>query len=164
MDVRVTARLVANDAAAAVDIEPLAFADAIPACDRLVHVCPFPAGEVAVNRRQPRVGHRKVGIELNSPAVEGNGRAIAERARVSSATLNALSASSDDVVACVIGTSNFSIVASDSPSLRRSRDAESPSVFNTCSRSGASACSLATDAPDWQLIASRPMAKCVPIG
>jgi hypothetical protein len=39
-----------------------------------------------------------------------------ERARVSSATLKAWSASSDDVVACVIGASNFSIDASDSPS------------------------------------------------
>jgi hypothetical protein len=52
-----------------------------------------------------------------------------------------LSASSDAVVTCSMGTSNFCTEASDSPSVPRNFETALPSVDSTCSLLEAFACS-----------------------
>ncbi len=67
--------------------------------------------------------------------------------------MNALSASSDEVVACSIGASNFWIDCSDSPSRARISEAAPPSVASTVSREAASFCTDARLSPEAALIA-----------
>ena len=76
--------------------------------------------------------------------------------------LYAFRASSEDVVACASGTSNFCTVASDSPSSPRSFDAASPSVSSTFSLEAAVACSSASVSPLWQSTAFSPNTYSLP--
>src|SRR5579863_4283395 len=62
-------------------------------------------------------------------------------------------ASSEDVVACASGTSNFCTVASDSPNSVRNLDVASPSESSTFSLDAAVACSCASISPFWQFTA-----------
>src|ERR1035441_9225276 len=70
--------------------------------------------------------------------------------------LYAFRASSEGVVACGSGTSNFCTVASDSPSSPRSLDAASPNVSSTFSLAAAVTCSCASVFPFPNLPAPAP--------
>src|SRR5208282_4539454 len=70
--------------------------------------------------------------------------------------LYAFRASSEDVVACSSGTSNFCTVASDSPSSPLNLDAASPSTSSTFSLDAAVTCSSASVSPLWQFTAFNP--------
>src|ERR1700738_3465355 len=74
--------------------------------------------------------------------------------RISSAAAYAFNASSDDVVASVTGVLNFCIDASDSPSFTRRLDAAFPTADSTDSLVAEVTCSLASESPDTQLVAS----------
>ena len=65
-----------------------------------------------------------------------------------------MSASSEEVVAASIGTSNLRTVASDSPSFARIDEAIGPSARSTRSLLSICACSRASDSPLLQPIAS----------
>src|ERR1022692_438029 len=71
-------------------------------------------------------------------------------------------ASSDEVVACSRGTSNFWTVASDSPNWLRSFAAVFPRLFKTFSLLLAVACSSPSGSPDLQFTAFKLNTYCVP--
>ena len=68
--------------------------------------------------------------------------------------MKAFSASSEEVVACSSGLSNFSIDVSDSPSLCRMLAVALPKALRTSSLLGACACSWPREAPVDGLMAS----------
>src|SRR5262249_61129884 len=80
------------------------------------------------------------------------------------ARLRALSASSELVVACDRGTSNFCTELRDSPTSLRSFAAAWLSASRTCSLLAAVTWSRASTSPFEQLTASRPITYCVPSG
>src|SRR5208283_5769407 len=82
--------------------------------------------------------------------------------RALSPRLNAFRASSEDVVACASGTSNFCTVASDSPSSLRRLDTASPSASSTFSLDAAVTCSTARGPPFQQFTALSPSTYSVP--
>ena len=78
------------------------------------------------------------------------------------AAVNACRASSELVVTCSIGTSNFFTVASDSPNSPRSVEAASPSALSTFSLPLAVTCSCANGSPLWQFTALSSMTYSLP--